>query len=89
VLIDCDSCTARPLACSECVVSVLLGAPDARVLDDDEVGAVEVLAASGLVPPLRLRTAPRVARVLGLPTLRQGDPQVDPRGEARGDRQAG
>ncbi|WP_432541129.1 hypothetical protein [Kineococcus sp. SYSU DK002] len=56
VLIDCDRCTARPLACSECVVSVLLGMPGPAVLEAEEVGAVEVLAASGLVPPLRLRT---------------------------------
>lgn len=56
VLIDCDSCTVRPLACSGCVVSVLLGPPGDAVLDDDDRGAVEVLAASGLVPPLRLET---------------------------------
>ena len=56
MLIDCDSCTARPQACSECVVSVLLGPPGDAVLDADELGAVEVLAASGLVPPLRLAT---------------------------------
>ncbi|MEZ0164038.1 hypothetical protein AB2L27_04565 [Kineococcus sp. LSe6-4] len=76
MLIDCDSCTARPLACSECVVSVLLGPPQVRALDAEEVGAVEVLAASGLVPPLRLRTAPPVARVVGLPTERPGDRQA-------------
>ncbi|PRY17486.1 hypothetical protein [Kineococcus rhizosphaerae] len=56
VLIDCDSCTVRPHACSECVVSVLLGMPGRPTLDAEEVGAVEVLAASGLVPPLRLAT---------------------------------
>ncbi|WP_328295652.1 hypothetical protein OG218_23615 [Kineococcus sp. NBC_00420] len=56
MLIDCDSCTVRPQACSECVVSVLLGPPGDAVLDVDELGAVEVLAASGLVPPLRLAT---------------------------------
>ncbi len=76
MLIDCDSCTARPLACSECVVSVLLGAPDQRVLDEEEVGAVEVLAASGLVPPLRLRTTTPVARVVGLPAARSGERQA-------------
>jgi hypothetical protein len=56
VLIDCDSCTVRPHACSECVVSVLLGMPGPARLDAEEVGAVQVLAASGLVPPLRLAT---------------------------------
>jgi hypothetical protein len=56
VLIDCDSCTVRPHACSGCVVSVLLGPPGDAVLDADEVGAVGVLAEAGLVPPLRLLT---------------------------------
>lgn len=60
MLIDCDSCTVRPQACSECVVSVLLGPPGDAVLDADEVGAVGVLAEAGLVPPLRL--APRDQR---------------------------
>ncbi|MGI4896597.1 MAG: hypothetical protein ACRYF3_15940 [Janthinobacterium lividum] len=54
MLIDCDSCTARPRACSGCVVSVLLGMPGVPVLEEEERDAVEVLAASGLVPPLRL-----------------------------------
>jgi hypothetical protein len=55
VLIDCDSCEVRGLACGDCVVTVLLGAPpDGVVLDDDERRAIGVLAGSGLVPPLRL-----------------------------------
>ena len=54
MLIDCDTCTARPRACSECVVPLLLGFPGRPDLDADERHAVEVLAASGLVPPLRL-----------------------------------
>jgi hypothetical protein len=60
VLIDCDSCEVRDIACSDCVVSVLLGmpAPEAPVeLDDTEQAAIGVLAESGLVPPLRLVTA--------------------------------
>lgn len=28
MLIDCDHCAARPAACSDCVVGVLLGTPD-------------------------------------------------------------
>jgi len=63
MLIDCDSCTERPRACGECVVSVLLGMPGERVpgpgpgpeLDADERGALEVLAGAGMVPPLRLQ----------------------------------
>lgn len=27
MLIDCDTCTARPAACADCVVGVLLGTP--------------------------------------------------------------
>jgi hypothetical protein len=55
VLIDCDSCEVRGLACGDCVVTVLLGAPpEGVVLDDEERRAIDVLARSGLVPPLRL-----------------------------------
>jgi hypothetical protein len=56
--IDCDTCEVKGLACGDCVVTYLLGsAPDgvARVeLDQQDRAALEVLAASGLVPPLRL-----------------------------------
>jgi hypothetical protein len=52
VIIDCDTCTVRGLACGDCVVTVLLGPP--AVLDADEERALGVLADSGLVPPLRL-----------------------------------
>jgi hypothetical protein len=66
MLIDCDRCEVRGLACEDCVVTVLLGSPpDGVVLDQDEQQAIGVLARSGLVPPLRLlvrddrdRTAP-------------------------------
>jgi hypothetical protein len=56
VHIDCDSCLVRGPACSDCVVSVLLGPPPAVGFDDDERAALAVLAGSGLVPPLRLVT---------------------------------
>jgi len=52
--IDCDTCVARPLACHDCVVTVLLGPPPELVFDDDEERALAVLAQGGLVPPLRL-----------------------------------
>ena len=57
--IDCDSCAVRgPSACGDCVVSVLLGGPPQEVpVDPDERRALEVLAESGLVPPLRMVTA--------------------------------
>jgi hypothetical protein len=55
VLIDCDRCEVRGLACSDCVVSVLLGTPEhGAELDGAEQQAIGVLAEAGLVPPLRL-----------------------------------
>ena len=55
--IDCDTCLVRGLACHDCVVTVLLGPPPELTLGDDECRALDTLAASGLVPPLRLVTA--------------------------------
>ena len=52
--IDCDTCLVRGLHCHDCVVTVLLGPPPELTIDDDELAALEVLAAGGLVPPLRL-----------------------------------
>ncbi len=53
--IDCDTCEVRGLACGDCVVTFLLGsAPEGVELDREERAALDVLAASGLVPPLRL-----------------------------------
>jgi len=61
VLIDCDGCAMRDLACDDCVVTVLLGGPPGVVeVDDAQRRALDVLAGSGLVPRLRLVT-------LGLP----------------------
>jgi hypothetical protein len=54
--IDCDTCLVRGLACHDCVVTVLLGPPPELMLGDDECEALDVLAAGGLVPPLRLVT---------------------------------
>jgi hypothetical protein len=58
VLIDCDACVMRGPDCRDCVVSVLLGPPAERsgalVIDDEERAALDALAESGLVPPLRL-----------------------------------
>ena len=53
--VDCGQCRARGPACSDCVISVLLGPLTAEVvLDGDELAALGSMAASGLVPPLRL-----------------------------------
>lgn len=58
MLIDCDGCEVRGLACGDCVVTVLLGtAPEGVELDPGEQAAITVLAQTGLVPPLRLRRA--------------------------------
>ncbi|MGH8970546.1 MAG: hypothetical protein ACRDV1_11425 [Actinomycetes bacterium] len=55
MIIDCDSCEVRGLACGDCVVTALLGAPPSGVeLDEGERAAIDALAGSGLVPPLRL-----------------------------------
>jgi hypothetical protein len=64
MIIDCDSCTVRGAACADCVVTFLTvptrsgsTMPIAATqvdLDPAEQGAIGVLAASGLVPPLRL-----------------------------------
>lgn len=52
--IDCDTCEVRGLHCHDCVVSVLLGPPPELTFCEDEERALDLLAASGLVPPLRL-----------------------------------
>jgi hypothetical protein len=64
MMIDCDSCTVRGAACTDCVVTFLTipvrpaAAPPVAGrpvdLDDDERAAIDVLASSGLVPPLRM-----------------------------------
>ncbi len=58
--VDCDSCTMRGLFCGDCVMSVLLGAPEGPLrLDEVEQNALGALSAGGLLPPLRLVRAPR------------------------------
>jgi hypothetical protein len=61
MVIDCDSCVVRGLACGDCVVTVMLGAPPGAIeVDHDEEFALEVLARSGLVPRLQM-TPPTTA----------------------------
>jgi hypothetical protein len=56
VHVDCEGCTVRPQACGDCVVTFLLGSPPEGVdLAPDEQEALDVLAASGLVPALQYR----------------------------------
>lgn len=66
MVIDCDGCAMRDLACHDCVVTVLLGMPSVRADADPapvraplevtpgEQAALAVLSDHGMVPPLRL-----------------------------------
>lgn len=57
MIIDCGSCVMATIACGDCVVSVMLGAPEGfggAEMPESHLAAVEALAAGGLVPPLRL-----------------------------------
>ncbi len=56
--IDCDTCVVRDTdACSDCVVSFLIGRDpnEAVVFSLDEARAVRLLANEGMVPTLRHR----------------------------------
>lgn len=65
--VDCGTCRARGPACADCVVSVLLGPLlDALVLDDEEQAALSAMAASGLLPPLRLVRSESPSRTDGV-----------------------
>ncbi|WP_028471989.1 hypothetical protein [Nocardioides alkalitolerans] len=57
--IDCDTCLVRGLHCHDCVVTALLGPPPETGFGPDEQRALDVLAESGLVPPLRMVQAVR------------------------------
>lgn len=61
MMIDCGQCSVRGAACGDCVVTFLtvpvragLSAVPPPDLDEAERGAIDVLARSGLVPPLRM-----------------------------------
>ena len=51
IKIDCNSCVMKDISCHDCVVTFLLEQP--QILEKQEVKAFQVLAESGLVPPLR------------------------------------
>jgi hypothetical protein len=57
MIIDCDSCVMRQIACGDCVVSVLLDikpAPGKNAeLSNADKAAINNLSFVGLVPPLR------------------------------------
>lgn len=52
MLIDCDRCEMRDIACGNCVVATLLEL-DVE-LGEPERRALRTLADAGMVPPLRL-----------------------------------
>ena len=66
MIIDCQRCEARGLACTNCAVSALVGdardpaAPGSPELGTAELRALTMLANAGMIPPLRY--APRMAR---------------------------
>jgi hypothetical protein len=56
MLIDCDRCAVRDIACSDCVVTALLQMPGPECeIGEAEGRALRVLADARLVAPLRLR----------------------------------
>jgi hypothetical protein len=57
MIIDCSTCTMAAIACNTCVVSFFLD--NTSQISDETVGALTVLAVSGLTPPLQFnaRTA--------------------------------
>ncbi|MBV9096796.1 MAG: hypothetical protein JO079_01950 [Frankiaceae bacterium] len=54
MIIDCDRCEMRDIACDDCVVNALLGSPPQVSMGDETAVALRNLADGGLVPPLRL-----------------------------------
>lgn len=52
MLIDCNTCTQRDLACSDCVVTHFLALP--AELGSGEREALAVLHEAGFVPPVRM-----------------------------------
>jgi hypothetical protein len=61
MIIDCDTCVVRGLACGDCVVSVLLGVPPNVEIDALEQRAIDTLGRAGIVPRLRLEPIDRTA----------------------------
>ena len=52
MLIDCERCEMRDIACADCVVTALLGETE---IGEAERRALRVLADAKLVSPLRMR----------------------------------
>ncbi len=55
MIVDCDRCEVRGVACQDCVITVLLGAlPGGVELDGTEQLALDTLAEAGMLPRLQL-----------------------------------
>jgi hypothetical protein len=55
MLIDCDRCEMRDIACPDCVVTALLGGGGQAEIGEEERLALRILADARLVSPLRLQ----------------------------------
>lgn len=55
MIIDCDTCVVREIACQDCVVTFLL-AP-AEDVSEKTVAAIGLLSSRGIVPPMRFQRA--------------------------------
>ena len=53
MIIDCQTCTKREIACADCVVTVLMQILPAGEITHNHAQAISVLSEKGLVPPLR------------------------------------
>lgn len=54
MIINCDSCSLRDLACKDCVVSFFLDRSDPTLdLSSQTSDAIDLLSSRGIVPPLR------------------------------------
>jgi hypothetical protein len=66
MIIDCDRCEMRDIACDDCVITAVLGGPPSDEIGTDTAVALRVLADGGLVPPLRMTwPEPRRGRATG------------------------
>lgn len=59
MLINCDTCIMRDIACSDCVVSTLLASPGADFpeVSQGTAEAIELLSSRGIVRPMRFLRA--------------------------------
>ncbi|HEY3293740.1 MAG TPA: hypothetical protein VGJ85_08980 [Candidatus Nanopelagicaceae bacterium] len=55
MIIDCDTCIMRDIACHDCVVTSLLVPQDD--VSEKAVEAIELLSSRGIVSPIRFQRA--------------------------------